>query len=402
VAHFKHQSGSLCKGESVLHIAAKVRLLEAVTLRERPFVIRRVCQRLACDATHDEPWEVPDYDEAGVEVQFGTYWLDVATIASGTVGVGFEVFVTHRVDTVKSANLSVPWLELQAQATVEDPYVLQPVVDLKLTGDDESWIRGRLGATRADLPQRVQDWVNWARATGVRVNESSLPRHLVEKMFESRREGISFLPAWWCPDCADARDRWRQAALMAAQELEGLARKKMELQARAVREREREQQEFERIQAARLVAQRAVFGPWLQVPFHRHIVMDMEKNAAVLRVACQYLVRHWPGAERRLRRWSGQNLIARRCWSCQRPILCLDARGFVRDSQAFYPLAEYCKPKQGRRGHFVSRCLACREEQPLQDLRRGGFVVLRDDTLLTWVDGFQGLKRAATPPARQI
>ena len=59
----------------------------------------------------------------------------------------------------------------------------------------------------------------------------------------------------------------------------------MELQARAVRERAREQQEFERIQAARLVAQREVFGPWLQVPFHRHIVMDMEKNAAVLRAA---------------------------------------------------------------------------------------------------------------------
>lgn len=55
VAHFAHQPGSTCAGESVLHLAAKMRLAHALTSRERPFVIRRVCQRYGYDATHDEP-----------------------------------------------------------------------------------------------------------------------------------------------------------------------------------------------------------------------------------------------------------------------------------------------------------------------------------------------------------
>ncbi|WP_104990678.1 competence protein CoiA family protein [Deinococcus sp. NW-56] len=42
-AHFSHQPGSTCAGESVMHLAAKMRLAEALSRRERPFVIRRFC-----------------------------------------------------------------------------------------------------------------------------------------------------------------------------------------------------------------------------------------------------------------------------------------------------------------------------------------------------------------------
>ncbi|WP_158679941.1 competence protein CoiA family protein [Deinococcus sp. NW-56] len=52
-AHFSHQPESTCAGESVIHLAAKMRLAETLTQRERPFLIRRVCQRFKYDGIHD-------------------------------------------------------------------------------------------------------------------------------------------------------------------------------------------------------------------------------------------------------------------------------------------------------------------------------------------------------------
>jgi len=181
-----------------------------------------------------------------------------------------------------------------------------------------------------------------------------------------------------------------------------LAQERAEQLALAAQQHERQQQEYQRQQLERLAEQRQVFGPWLQKPFHLYALMATERDAPVLRAACRYLFRYWPGVEGRIPRWTGQTLVARRCWKCEAAILCLDARGYLEDFWAFYPMAEYFKPEPGRRGYFISRCLACGQRQRLQDLRRGGFVVLRDDALLSWVDAFGGLARAATPPVRQI
>ena len=41
-AHFAHRPGSQCAGESVIHMAAKMRLCEALTLREQPFTLEDV------------------------------------------------------------------------------------------------------------------------------------------------------------------------------------------------------------------------------------------------------------------------------------------------------------------------------------------------------------------------
>ncbi|MFC4424872.1 competence protein CoiA family protein [Deinococcus navajonensis] len=94
VAHFSHKPGSTCAGESVLHLAAKMRLVDALTHRERPFVIRRVCQRFGCESTHNELWDPPAFDDAAEEVALVTYRLDVAALQGSSVVFGFEVY--HR------------------------------------------------------------------------------------------------------------------------------------------------------------------------------------------------------------------------------------------------------------------------------------------------------------------
>ncbi|BBN97170.1 hypothetical protein [Deinococcus grandis] len=385
----------------MLHIAAKMRLQEALTLRARPFVLRRACQRHACDATHDEVWELPPYDEVRAEQRLGSFVLDVATIRDGAVSVGFEVFVSHRVDTVKAATLDVPWLELQADATAQDPYVLQPVVDSTFTAHEEDDLRRSLRATRAEVPDRLERWLASLPIVEGRSYVRVPPTRLQSKVFESRREGISFRPGWWCPQCAADRDTYRKAALKAEQERAALARERAEALAQAAEVHEREQQAYQAMQAARLAEQRPVFGAWLLKPFNTYALPIMTRNAPVLRTACQYLQRHCPDVAGRLHRWKGQTLIARRCWKCQRAILCLDSRLVVRDAEAFSPVAECDRGRDGRRGPLVNRCLACGERQSTSTLREGRFVVLRDDVLLSWIDAFGSLPRAATPPDRQ-
>ncbi|WP_345387382.1 competence protein CoiA family protein [Deinococcus aquaticus] len=394
VAHFSHQSGSSCVGESVLHIAAKMRLLEALTLRERPFMIRRVCQRLACEVTQDEPWELPPFEIAEAERVLGTYRLDVAALNEGVVSVGFEVYVSHRVDTVKAANLTVPWLELQADATARDPYVLQPVVDSLLTGDEEADIRESLRVTRMQLAQRLKERIALACTLDVRVNGYAVPGRLINKLFRSRQEGISFLSPWWCPECAAKREQQAQAALLAEQNRIIAVREQAERAAREEEERLRQRE-------VHLAEQRSVFGPWLSEPFPTWYAADLEQHAPVLRAVCQYLHQYWPGAGQRISEWAGETLIARRCWKCQQPIICLDSRGYIENFRVFYPMVEYFKPQDARRGYFISKCLACRQRQRLQDIREGKHVVLRDDMLPRWVAAFGGLARAAVRPDRQ-
>lgn len=395
VAHFSHQPGSVCAGESVLHIAAKMRLCEALTRQEQPFVIRRVCQRFACEATEDVPWTLPLFDAAEVEVPLGAYRLDVAALSNGEVAVGFEVFFTHRVDTMKAAGLDIPWMELQAEATARDPYVLQPVVNSRLTADEESRVRFGLRTTRAELPQQLQERMALGCMLDTRVNGRAVPTHLVNQVFEGRREGVSFLSPWWCPACAAAHEQHVRAALAAQRDLDHRAREQAQ---RA----EREEQERVRQHAARLAEQQQIFGPGLRRPVLPGLVPDMRKQAPVLRAVSRYLHLYWPGAGGQIQLWRGEILVARRCWKCQQAIVCLDARGLVPNFKAFYPMVEYFRPPESRRGYFVSKCLACGERQRVREVRQGGHVVLRDDLFPRWVEAFDGLAQAATKPDVQM
>lgn len=125
-AHFAHLPGNECAGESVLHLAAKFRLREALELQEKPFVLRRSCSRWYCTQTWDEPLTMPSFDVAAEEVAYGNYRLDVGTLLAGRVVMAFEVFHSHRIGSVKAAGLRVPWVELQAAPTADDPYSFNP------------------------------------------------------------------------------------------------------------------------------------------------------------------------------------------------------------------------------------------------------------------------------------
>jgi len=361
----------------VLHLAAKLRLVSALSERKAPFVIRRVCARFACDASYDQPWEPPEYDRAAEEIGLGTYRLDVAALQGIEVKVGFEVYFRHRIGRVKAAGLPVPWLEVQAEATAHNGYLLIPVVDDHLNGEDKEALRWSLGVSRADLPEALRVRLVQNALLEDQFGGHHVPSRIAAKIFTAREEGVSFLDPWWCPACADARER--QVHL-----------REERTRARETAERERTRQ-IEEAAADRarwlgtaLEEQRAIFGMNLRRPFEQHELPFFEANAPVLRTIAHYLDRYLPGAPERLKRWGESDFVARRCWSCRQPMLCADVNEWVGDPKALYPMVTYFKPDPSRRGSFVTQCLWCGKRQRNRDVRVGGHVVLRSEELLRW------------------
>ncbi|MEW6420219.1 MAG: competence protein CoiA family protein [Deinococcota bacterium] len=377
VAHFSHKPGSTCAGESVLHLAAKMRLVEALTNRERPFVIRRVCQRFGCEATHNQPWEPPAFDHAAEEIALGAYRLDVAAMQGDSVVLGFEVYHSHRVGRVKAARLRVPWLELQAESTARDPYVLCLVVDELITGEDEQDLRWALNVTRAELPEKLAWRLSHPTLLDRRLNGTAVPSRLVNRIFQARREGSNVLRPWLCPACADGQATQTK--------LRGV-----EVERQAVEAQERQRQEHERQQVAQsaLIDQQALFGPGLQQPFEADDVEFFHQGAAVFRFAVQYLRRPPHLLLEHFEENTHDVLVAKRCWHCHRPILCLDSSDYVGAFRIYYPWVEYFKPPEGKRGYLISKCRQCEKRQRQQGLYQGKYVTLEGHHLAKWLRAF--------------
>lgn len=382
VAHFSHKPGSTCAGESVLHLVAKMRLVEALTHCERPFVIHRVCQRFGCDATHDEPWAPPAFDSAAQEVALDTYRLDVAALQGGSVVFGFEVYYRHRVGRVKAADLRVPWFEVQAEPTARDPYVLCPVIDERISGDDEQDLRWGLGTTRAELPEKLTWRLSKPMLLHRNLSGTQVPLHLVSRIFHARTEGSNVLSPWLCPACAAAQ----------AMQVE-LRQADVERQAIEAQEQHRQAQERQQQAQRALVNQRGIFGSSLQRPFDTHDVEFFHQGAAVFRFAVQYLGRPAHILLEHFEENAHHVLVAKRCWHCNRPILCLDSSEYVGAFRMYYPWVEYFKPPEGDRGYLISKCRKCEKRQRRRDLYQGKYVTLEGHHLVRWLSAFQPTAR---------
>lgn len=204
-AHFAHASGSECSGESVLHLAARLRLREALSLPESEFYILQVCQRHRCEDSQLDLWQPPIYDTAEEEVTLGGYRLDVALLHGDRVVFGFEVFHTHRIGSVKGARLPVPWMELDANATASNPYLLTPVIDPLIRGEDEEDLCFELMTNRAGLGEALTRRLAVPAPLDVPIPEGQVPAGLVQRVFSAKREGTSFLGAYRCEPCEGAR-----------------------------------------------------------------------------------------------------------------------------------------------------------------------------------------------------
>lgn len=144
VAHFAHQKGSRCAGESVQHLAAKQRLKEFFEQHLGSDLILQ--WRLRCPGTFYrhidresirtkkyscsrgamlvQGYQVPRYDRVVLEYSQGNCRADVALLDGEQVVFWLEVFFSHRVDDLKATRLTAPWAEMKAEDVLKDPMTL--------------------------------------------------------------------------------------------------------------------------------------------------------------------------------------------------------------------------------------------------------------------------------------
>lgn len=362
-AHFAHRPGNECAGESVLHLAAKFRLREALEQQERPFVLHQVCARWHCSNTWNEPLTLPEFDMAAEEIAFEAYRLDVAALLGSEVVMGFEVFHSHRIGSVKAAALNLPWVELQAGPTADDPYLLQPVVQESLVGDEAWSLRYRFAERQDDLPAAVEAWITRSPTLNSTPRGLQLSANEIAAVFNARQQQTNLHSDSLCPHCQQAKQAFEKL-LLEQRELE----------------RKAEEREFER--------QRGIFGPGLRRPFSRYDVQEMTEKAITLRFALRYM----PYPQRLIayfREHPYERLIARRCAKCQKPILCVDSRDYLADYKVYYPMIEFFKPDPKQRGYFIPKCLHCGTRQKLSSLWMGRCVFLKGEEFVMWVDAFR-------------
>ena len=130
--HFAHKSGLKCTGETIKHQVAKLRIVEAIAnwkmgKTEAP-KIGTECQHEWCNESKWMP--IPEkVAEAVLELPIGAHRVDVALMKSGTPIAAIEVKVSHTVDMKKATQLSIPFIEVDADAVIDDPTALISIRD---------------------------------------------------------------------------------------------------------------------------------------------------------------------------------------------------------------------------------------------------------------------------------
>ncbi len=126
--HLSHKPSGTCTPETVLHVTAKL-LLERALLGWLAGKAEITCHRSCDDCGASMPFQLPRSraDSVAVEQRLACGRIpDVSLMLAGECTLAIEVFVTHAVDDDKAAALPVHWIELDADAVLDDPNNWRP------------------------------------------------------------------------------------------------------------------------------------------------------------------------------------------------------------------------------------------------------------------------------------
>ena len=126
--HFSHPANSSCSQESILHKTAKYLVRKSIVENyEIGKEIKIISDCSCCNREFEESLEANTFSGAEEEKNIGEFVCDVVAYKDKIESLAIEVFVTHTVDDYKASNLSIYWLEVNAEDIINDPYKWLPV-----------------------------------------------------------------------------------------------------------------------------------------------------------------------------------------------------------------------------------------------------------------------------------
>lgn len=128
ITHFAHKANTDCSGETLLHQIAK-RLVaqvvnECTTSASKRLAMSCMCTR--CNRAFQSSMSAKAFSRAEIEKRIGPFVCDVVAFRDSEPVLAIEVLATHAVDEVKARDLGLPWIELSAEAIIDDPYSWRP------------------------------------------------------------------------------------------------------------------------------------------------------------------------------------------------------------------------------------------------------------------------------------
>ena len=132
-AHFAHKASETCNQETILHKTAKQLIVEVISDwkcgKIGAPIVKRKCSSRFCSTSTNQP--LPDkVTDALLEYRVADgFVVDVVLIAGNEPAAAIEIKVSHAVDENKANLLSMPFIELEGQAVLENPTIFEPIQD---------------------------------------------------------------------------------------------------------------------------------------------------------------------------------------------------------------------------------------------------------------------------------
>lgn len=128
ITHFAHKADTGCSGETLLHQIAK-RLVaqvvnECATSSPNQPTISCTCKR--CNHIFQSRMSPKAFGRAEIEKRVGPFVCDVVAFRNSEPVLAIEILATHLVEEGKARGLTLPWIELSAQAVIDAPYSWVP------------------------------------------------------------------------------------------------------------------------------------------------------------------------------------------------------------------------------------------------------------------------------------
>jgi hypothetical protein len=129
-AHLHHADDVSCAPETLLHRTAKALVAQTIVEIATGADARHIRLECQCKRCIKPYWlTLPSnvFDAATTEHVWGAFRVDAMGLREGHAKLAIEIRVTHAVDAKKRINLSLPWIELDAQAVLEDRFTWRPL-----------------------------------------------------------------------------------------------------------------------------------------------------------------------------------------------------------------------------------------------------------------------------------
>jgi hypothetical protein len=131
IKHFSHSPNGVCSPESILHKTAKLLIANVISANAAgtpagEIVLDRTCD--SCRATYHHTLPLKTFTAAAQEVRVGKFICDVVGYREkGVHALSIEILHTHSVNGEKLEALQGYWIELDAEAVIQNPNRWQAV-----------------------------------------------------------------------------------------------------------------------------------------------------------------------------------------------------------------------------------------------------------------------------------